>query len=153
MTDAETRSYLFERLLPLWAEAGVDARYGGFHNQLTPTLAPVDAGSKRVLVQARQLWVFSRAAVDAADSHFRQVADEQFEYFVSHCRDPRYGGWYLALDNGGAPLDRSKDTYIHAFALFALAAYHELSADPEALINIHKYSAVFSSILQYSEVL
>lgn len=132
LNPTDLHSYLLGRLLPLWAESGRDERFGGFLSKLSPTLEPVDAENKRVLVQARQLWTFSRAASDGGDPRFRRLADGQFEYLVDRCRDENAGGWFATLTRDGRPQDRTKDTYIHAFVLFALAEYLSLSQEARA---------------------
>lgn len=133
LNATDLRSYLLDQLLPLWATSGRDERFGGFESKLSHTLEPVAADTKRVLVQARQLWTFSRAASDAGVPEFRRLADRQFEFLVDRCRDAKNGGWFATLTSAGQPQDRSKDTYIHAFVLFALAEYFALSRESRAL--------------------
>jgi mannose-6-phosphate isomerase len=125
----ELRSHL-ARVLALWSEHGVDREAGGFFNRLTPDLRPAADLDKRLLVQTRQIWVFSRAS--AEDSAWLDTAREGYA-FLAHYRDLDRGGWYKTTTRDGQPLDTTKDTYAHAFVILALVAYHRASGEAEPL--------------------
>lgn len=132
MNAQEIPTYLSSCLLPLWADAALDRRHGGFYSRLSGTLEPIASDSKRVLVQTRLLWTFSDAARSGGDPRFRRIADELFDFLLERCRDEKGGGWFATLTHAGEPLDATKDTYIHAFVLYSLAGYFLLSGEARA---------------------
>ena len=127
------RVWLGESGLPLWGTAGVDES-GAFHERLKFDGRPDLDSPRRMRVQARQLYVFSEAAVRGWWDGARVVADRGFEAFVRDCwaRDGQ-PGFLHTLTPGKAPLDLKRDTYDHAFGLFALAWYYKLTRAPQAL--------------------
>ncbi len=118
-------------LLPLCRDRFADAEHGGFHEQLDPQHNPVAIGSKRLMVQCRQLYVLSHAALMGERSG--QAAAERGYAFLQNYRDHTHGGWYFRASPEGTPMDRSKDGYGHAFVLFALAWLHRAFAAPGAI--------------------
>lgn len=130
---AALRHHLFSELLPLWDERGVDRAHGGFHNALTPELEPVPEAEKRLLVQARQLWVFAHGARLGGPAFCLPNARRGFEFLMERFWDRRHGGWYRTTAHDGEPADRGKDCYDHAFVLFALAEYGEVGGETAAL--------------------
>jgi mannose/cellobiose epimerase-like protein (N-acyl-D-glucosamine 2-epimerase family) len=138
--DAAGRAeaWLTQAALPLWGQAGVGAR-GAFHERLNFDGGPDLASNRRMRVQARQLYVFSEAAVRGWWAPARSVADAGFEALLRDCwaRDGQ-PGFLHTLSPDGTPLDLKRDTYDHAFGLFALAWYHRASGEPRALALAHE---------------
>jgi mannose/cellobiose epimerase-like protein (N-acyl-D-glucosamine 2-epimerase family) len=126
-------AHLVDELLPLWARHGLDRTRGGYWNRLGPELAPLADGHKRLLVHARQIFAFTRVAELGAGPWAHDAAAHGLEFLLERFWDPRNGGWFTTTDDAGAPLDRHKDLYGHAFAIFALAHHHRASAEPESL--------------------
>ena len=60
---ARLKSWVVEDALPLWGETGFDAARGSFIERLTFEGAPMHAAPRRAMVQARQIYVFSHAAL------------------------------------------------------------------------------------------
>jgi mannose-6-phosphate isomerase len=137
LSNAEVRRHLLHELLPLWYERGVDRAHGGFHNRLTRDLEPADDGYKRLVVQTRQIYVFSHAALLGAPDWARRTAEEGVQFLWDKFWDRAHGGWYFKTTPAGEPLDRRKDTYAHAFVLFALAYFHRATGDDAALEMAH----------------
>jgi len=131
-TAAGLRRYLLEELLPYWAERGVDRARGGFHNRLGEAGQPLPDGSKRLLVQTRQVYAFSEAARLGAP-YGLELAARGVAFLEDAFRDRIHGGWFHTTTPEGRPLDRRKDCYGHAFVVFALAHYHAASGDAAAL--------------------
>jgi mannose-6-phosphate isomerase len=127
------RAHLVDELLPLWERHGLDRTRGGYWNRLGPDLAPLADGHKRLLVHARQIFSFTRAAELGAGPWAQAAAAHGLEFLLERFWDPRNGGWFTTTDDAGAPLDRRKDLYGHAFAIFALAHHHRACAEPESL--------------------
>ncbi len=121
-TPPDLWHHLCEELLPLWHERGLDRERGGFHDCLTLELEPRPEPHKRLLVQARQLWVFSHVARLGGPEFCLGAARHGYR-FLQKYRDDRHGGWYLTATPEGQPANRRKDTYVHAFVLLALTEY------------------------------
>ncbi len=131
-TDA-LRTWMFERLLPFWAEIGVDRRDGGFVEQLTPDRRPELDRPRRSMVQARQIYVFSQASLLGAPGWTLDTARRGFQFLTSHHWDRKDGGWWHSIDRNGRPNDRRKDAYDHAFVLFAMAWLFRATGEREPL--------------------
>ncbi len=133
LSRAELRAHLVEELAPLWERHGLDRAHGGYWNRLGPGLEPLPDGFKRLLVHTRQLYSFSRAAELGAGAWASAAASHGLDFLVRRFWDPRHGGWFATTRDAGEPLDRRKDLYGHAFAIFALAEHHRISGEPESL--------------------
>jgi mannose/cellobiose epimerase-like protein (N-acyl-D-glucosamine 2-epimerase family) len=132
------RAHLLDELLPLWARHGLDRKHGGCWSRLGPDLQPLPDGRKRMLVQARQVYAFTRGAELGAGPFAREAAEHALEFLIRRFWDPRHGGWYALTDDAGAPLDRRKDLYDHAFAIFALAHHARVARSPDSLRRAHE---------------
>ena len=125
-----------DTVLPFWAETGVDHRHGGFVERLDAGGRPdATAGRKRLLVQARQVAVFSQAAMLCGAPWAQQTAASGIDHLCRHYWEAAPGrtGWVHSLTTDGAPADRSKTSYDLAFVLFALAWWYRASGDDTAL--------------------
>ena len=100
------RAHLIDELLPLWYERGLDSARRGFHNRLTPELAPAPDDYKRLLVQARQVYAFSRGAELGAGPWALEAAQAAFEFLGARFWDAGRGGWHRTVSLDGEPLDR-----------------------------------------------
>ncbi len=123
---AELRRHFAEIVLPLWRGPGFDTAIGlPFEAVSADTHAPLPVTRYRAMACARQLFVFAEAG-DLAHAH------ALYDALCRHFRDPRHGGWFYSVDAQGAPLDRTKDLYTHAFVVFACAAYFAASGNGDA---------------------
>jgi mannose-6-phosphate isomerase len=141
------RAWLAEEALPLWGTTGVDAS-GSFHERLNFDGSPDLKSARRMRVQARQLYVFSEAAVRGWWAPARAVADAGFEALVRDCwaRDGQ-PGFLHTMTQDKTPLDYKRDTYDHAFGLFSLAWYYKASNDARALKLAHEILDVMQGLL------
>ena len=133
LTKASLRAHLVDQLLPLWATHGLDREAGGCWNRLDHALEPVPDGFKRLVVHARQVYAFSRGIELGAGPWAREAASHALAFMTRHFWDTDDGGWFLTTSDSGEPLDRRKDLYAHAFALFALAEHHRIAGEPQSL--------------------
>jgi mannose-6-phosphate isomerase len=84
-------------------------------------------------VQARQLYVFSEAAVRGWWAPAADVAAAGYKALLRDCWSvDGQDGFLHSLTAQRAPLDLKRDTYDHAFALFALAWYYKASGEQQA---------------------
>jgi len=116
--------------LPLWANAGFDAATGLFHERLTFEREPIALPARRLMVQARQIATYSRAAIAGLyypDFSIEACIDMMQRRYRSSDGAP---GWVFSIDPDLRPFDRTRDLYAHAFVLFALAWSYKLTANP-----------------------
>jgi mannose-6-phosphate isomerase len=130
---AALRRFALATLLPLCRDSFADPVHGGFFEQLDPaTHLPMPVGSKRLMVQCRQLYVLSHAAL-LGDASGAAAAGRGYEFLRRAYRDQAGGGWFFRASEAGEAAERGKDLYGHAFVLFALAYLHRAFAMPDAL--------------------
>ena len=136
---ARIENWLRRRALPLWATEGWDSAYGGFHDRLdrsggTAILIGDDGApmAKRLRVQARQIYVYSHAAMLDLDPQGVARARAGFDFMVDHYWH-QGGGWIFSCDREGRPANRDRDLYEQAFALLSLAWFYRASGDTAAL--------------------
>ncbi|MCL6417230.1 AGE family epimerase/isomerase [Aestuariirhabdus sp. Z084] len=125
--------YLFDRLLPLWRDNGIDRQHGGFYERLDSQLQPLSVDTKRLLVQCRQIFVYSLAFISNRQKEDAEAAKQGFSFLQQHFLDRAQGGWFFSVHNDGRVRDSAKDAYGHAFVLFACAYYYRAFKDEYAL--------------------
>ena len=135
-TTEEFAVFGVKRLLPLCRDRFADAVHGGFHERLDAEGVPLPLGTKRLMVQCRQIYVLSHAAL-LGDPSGAEAAASGYRFLRRVYHDRQSGGWHFqasaAGEVGRRPDDRAKDLYGHAFLLFMLAYGHRAFALPDAL--------------------
>jgi mannose-6-phosphate isomerase len=111
---------------------------GSFQERLGFDGRPDLEARRRMRVQARQLYVFSEAAVRGWWAPARGVAEAGFNALVRDCwaRDGK-PGFLHSLTPQLEPFDLKRDAYDHAFGLFALAWVYKATGDARALSLAH----------------
>lgn len=127
------RNWLIADALPLWIERGFDRRTSGFHERLDFAGQPIHAAPRRLMVQARQIFVYARAVMRGWSVE-RERVTAAFDAMIAryHDADSR-PGFAFSVDGDGTILDATRDLYSHAFVLLALSAYHQLTGDAQAI--------------------
>ncbi len=131
--EERLRPWLCDVLLPFWAEAGFDAAHGAFVEKFEASGAATSEDYTRVRVQARQIYVFSHAAVAGYSPVGLARARQAFAFLEEHAWDRSEGGWYHRLRRSGPVLDPMKDSYDHAFMLLAMAWLYRAGGDAAVL--------------------
>lgn len=115
--------WLQQDALPLWSQCGVDSRNGSSFEKLLPNGSPDLYSSRRMRVQARQIFVFSRAEqlgwIRGMDSVVKRMADFSSRCGTLPCRSD---GFVHLLDHEFQILDSKYDLYDHAFFILGSAA-------------------------------
>jgi mannose-1-phosphate guanylyltransferase/mannose-6-phosphate isomerase len=134
-------TWLRTAALPLWATVGVDPTTGGFREALTWDGRPHDP-RRRARVQARQAFVFARAAAEGLPGPWAATAEAGFAWFEGHAR--RDDGLYATiLDPAGVQTEPEPRLYEHAFLLLALSALrrHEDARDLAGRLRAFRHPA------------
>ncbi|MDR3508121.1 MAG: AGE family epimerase/isomerase [Caulobacteraceae bacterium] len=124
------RAFLFDRALPLWAGVGTDADRG-FVEHLTLEGRPAEVDFKRLRVQARQIYVYSHAALLGYGPGL--AAAQNGWAFMTRHGWMETGGWARRMGRFGGVVDPTIDLYDQAFALFATAWWIRASGDQGAV--------------------
>ena len=106
-------------IVPLWQGPGWNPALALPFEALDARHQPLPVQRYRAMACARQLYLFSSliGQVPAAE----QRAAALFRSLQQHFHDAEHGGWFYSIDAQGAPLDKRKDLYTHAFIIFACA--------------------------------
>lgn len=123
-----------ENILKYWKEFSVDKRNGGFIGQRNHHNKEIPNASKGIILNTRLLWTFSAVANHKEEhaSELKSIADRAYGYLKNEFRDDNLGGVFWEVDAEGNPIDRKKQIYAQAFAIYALSEYYILSGDEEA---------------------
>lgn len=128
------RPWLTGSFLPFWAEHSFDASNGGFHDRLSLDFEVMPVGYKRLRVQARQIFVFSKAYQLGLFPHGRELAQQGVAFCLEHGWAADEGGWVFKVSpDGQRVVDGTRDLYCQAFMIFALSSYYEATADAAVL--------------------
>ncbi|OOV99795.1 AGE family epimerase/isomerase [Pseudomonas sp. MF4836] len=122
-------------IVPLWQGPGWNPALALPFEALDARHEPLPVQRYRAMACARQLYLFSSliGQVPAAE----QRAAALFRSLQQHFHDAEHGGWFYSIDAQGAPLDKRKDLYTHAFIIFACAHYWAKAREPlvESVLN------------------
>lgn len=113
---------------------GWDWTRGGLIERLTPEGTDHGTPFRRVMVHARQIYVFSTWASVTGDRVLSAHADRIFEYMTERFWDYEHGGWIEKVDLVGKASGFDKDLYAHAFALFGLGTYRDALERDQAAV-------------------
>ncbi|VAV97413.1 Mannose-6-phosphate isomerase [hydrothermal vent metagenome] len=120
-------------LLPFWADNGIDRQNGGFFEQLYLDGIPDRTVARRVRVASRQIYSFAHA------QHLGWLQDQELILNgVDWLLDKGWAvdgnpGFLHLLDDGGQPLDASRDLYDHAFHILGLSWAYRATKDAQVL--------------------
>ncbi|GJL93408.1 AGE family epimerase/isomerase [Hyphococcus sp.] len=145
---ARLRHWFCETALPLWAAHGYDDARGGFYEALTFDAAPSFSRPRRTRTQARQIHVFSQAALRGWNPNAEAIAVKGFDFFLNHaCPNAGARGCVHRLSYDGAVLDDRRDLYDQAFLLLACASHWQAVQDDRALALADRTLAFIDSEL------
>lgn len=128
---------IVKHALPLWSNEGWDSTAGGFVERLDQDGRADLAAPRRVMVQARQIYCFAKAAQMGWYPQGREIALRGLEHLLAKAKAPDgRPGFVHALAPDGGVLDPRRDTYDHAFVLLALATVYGLDRDAQVRAEI-----------------
>lgn len=128
---------MIESALPLWASVGWDAARGGFVDRLHSDGTADWEAPRRLLVQARQIYCYAKAAQLGWYPAGRDLALKGFDYMLAKAKSPDgKPGFVTSLAADGSVVSARRDTYDHAFVLLALATLYQLDRDSQVRAEI-----------------
>jgi mannobiose 2-epimerase len=132
-TVSDSLSKELDNILNYWSTNTIDEVYGGFvgerdhYNNLIPN------ANKGIILNSRILWAFSAASNHYNTESYKDICLRSYSYLKNNFKDTTYGGVFWELDAKGNPVNTRKQTYAHAFTIYALSEYYACSKDSEAL--------------------
>lgn len=131
------RAYLnlSESVLPFWTRNTLDKEYGGFLTRLDREGKLLESDEKHLMMQVRMIWSLSAAhQFGIADKGYQMLADNAFKWLVEKHWDKGQGGFFFTTTRDGSPLDRRKNTDVHAYVLTGISQYYLASHNKNALV-------------------
>jgi mannobiose 2-epimerase len=122
---------LTDNILPFWQR--IERPGGGYVAALTDDLTEIPGEPVSLILVTRLLWTYARAFRKTGDRIHRDFAGRALEYMQRHLRDLECGGYFWFLDAEGQPIDRKKQVYGQAFAIFGLSEYAMATGDETCL--------------------
>lgn len=133
--------WLRNTVLPAWAEACLDDN-GVFYEALDFDGKPITGMQRRVRVQSRQIYTFTRAAQFGWLPAGEAMAERAFGCFIQYCcPDNGMRGCVHLIDDHAAIVDETRDFYDQAFLLLACAA--RIDAGDERALTLAKRAIAF----------
>lgn len=134
---ADVQAHFLHTIVPVWLGPGWNAQLALPYEAVDAAHQPLPPQRYRAMACARQLFVFSSLIDHPAVPDAATRAAALFRSLQRHFHDAEHGGWFYSIDPQGAPLDRRKDLYTHAFIIFACAHYWAKVREPlvESVLN------------------
>jgi mannobiose 2-epimerase len=126
------KDHLLYGIIPFWRGLRDDV-HGGFYGEMDYDLKLYREADKGGILNSRLLWFFSHAYSITSDREDLSCARHAYEFLRDSLLDKEYGGVYWSVTYDGRPSDDTKHTYCQAFAVYALAAYYDITRSEEAL--------------------
>ena len=131
---ADEMETTIQQMLHAWYPQNMDTMYGGFLTEFTYDFKPTSNQNKFIVTQARHTWSTSKAALRYPnDVYYKTLAANGYKFLRDVMWDKTYGGFYTMVDRKGNVIDSTKNAYGNAFGIYAIAAYCQLTNDPDAV--------------------
>jgi mannobiose 2-epimerase len=161
---AQMRKSMVDELLKPWYPAAIDTLDGGFLSAFSYYFKPVGNQDKMIVTQARHVWSNAKAAEMFPNvPYYKAGAKHGFEFLRDKMWDKQYGGFYTYVDRQGNVKKSSfapKEAYGNSFAIYAMAAYYQMSGDTSALnlairefmwLEKHSHDPIYKGYYQHME--
>ena len=121
-----------DNILNYWTNFGIDNQFGGFvgkrdfYNKLIPN------ADKGIILNTRLLWSFSAASNNLQTLKYEGFCHRAYNYLKNHFKDKVHEGVFWEVNYLGIPVNKRKQVYAQAFAIYALSEYYRFSGNEEA---------------------
>ncbi len=150
---------LKENIVGFWMSKSLDRKNGGYIINFGPRGEPKGPGTKMIVTQARQVWLFSRLAHEGYGREYLDAADLGYGFLRDKMWDSKNGGFYWEVDaTGNRKLQPKKHLYGQSFALYAISEYYLASGRKDVLdfaekffdlIERHSHDKTYGGYLEY----
>src|SRR5690554_1838302 len=121
------------RILQFWKDETVDVQHGGFYGEITSSLEIRKAANKGLVLHARILWTFATAYRFHGQRSDLIMAERAYAYLLDYFWDKTHGGLYWMVSEQGVLVNRRKQIYGEAFAIYAFSEYYRATGKQQAL--------------------
>lgn len=111
----------------------VDDVRGGFYGRRDAYHRLHPDANKGVILTTRILWTFASAGRFFQQDPYAKMAERALQYLYAHFWDETYGGVYWMVSADGAPVERKKQVYAQAFAIYGLSEFHRMTGNQQSL--------------------
>ncbi|MEM6685520.1 MAG: AGE family epimerase/isomerase [Bacteroidota bacterium] len=119
------------QILTYWSTQTVDHEYGGFLGKIDFYNTVVPKAHKGIILNTRILWAFSKSGNYLNIKQYETICDRAFSYLRTHFRDTKHKGVFWEVDYTGKPINKRKQIYAQAFAVYALSEYYLFSKNED----------------------
>jgi len=119
-------------ILYYWTKNTIDYEYGGFVGQINHYNQIIPQASKGIILNTRILWSFSAASNHLKTNNYKVICDRAFHYLKTFFNDETNKGVFWELDFKGTPINKRKQVYAQAFAIYALSEYYLFTKNEDA---------------------
>lgn len=127
-------------LIDTWYPRAIDSVHGGFLSRFNHRWEPAGSQNKMIVTQARHVWTASRVAdFGILPDWMTTVAAHGVQFLRNEMWDEENGGFHSLVTREGTVTSEGdgftgvKSPYGNAFAIYGLAAYHDVTGDSSAL--------------------
>jgi len=113
-----------KNILTYWSNNTLDHEHGGFVGKINHYNQIVPKATKGIILNTRILWSFSAASNHLKTDEYQVICDRAFVYLKTFFKDNTYKGVFWELDYKGNPVNKRKQVYAQAFAIYALSEYY-----------------------------
>jgi mannose/cellobiose epimerase-like protein (N-acyl-D-glucosamine 2-epimerase family) len=122
------RVALLDGLLARWVEVAPSAS-GAMRSAVDRRWVAAPEQSGYLTEQARLVYSFAIGYELTRDKRYLDAAQRGANFLLTHFRDPLHGGFFTRVGADGRVIHAAKNTYGHAFVLFALSHMYRVSGD------------------------
>lgn len=121
-----------DNILEYWKNFSADGINGGFLGKRDHNNKVIPNASKGIILNTRILWSFSTIGNFQQNKETRILADRAYHYLKEKFRDEQFQGVFWLLNAQGKPVNKRKQIYAQAFAIYSLSEYFLLSKNDNA---------------------
>jgi len=122
-----------KELIDIYYPANIDSADGGYLSNFSFDFKAGEKQDKMIVTQARHVWTTAKAALFYKDTGYMSMSRHGYYFLRDKMWDKKFGGFYTLVSKKGEMLSPTKEAYGNAFAIFAIAAYYQMSRDTAAL--------------------
>lgn len=133
-------------LMTFWENSNIDETNGGYYTYVNRTGSLTSNHNKWPRIVSREIYGFTRAFQLTGDTHWLDLARHGVDWMLTIAMDPVHGGFYSTLDEKGKVLSDERTLFNLAYSLNGLAAYYEVTHDPEVGAVLEDSFATFEAL-------